>query len=121
MRAARTDKDAGWVMRALGAAGPRPAKSGPRTRAETPTLAPGIVARQALVARLAATPEAGVALLVAPAGYGKTTVLTEWAGSDPRRFAWLRVTRDLDDGRDLYDAVTVALDRKSTRLNSSHV
>jgi LuxR family transcriptional regulator, maltose regulon positive regulatory protein len=29
-------------------------------------------------------------LLVAPAGYGKTTVLSEWAGQDPRPFRWLQ-------------------------------
>jgi len=28
-------------------------------------------------------------LLVAPAGYGKTTVLSEWAACDGRRFAWI--------------------------------
>jgi LuxR family transcriptional regulator, maltose regulon positive regulatory protein len=28
-------------------------------------------------------------LLVAPAGYGKTTLLSEWAASDGRRFAWI--------------------------------
>ena len=33
-------------------------------------------------------------LLVAPAGYGKTTLLTEWAACDGRRFAWI----DLDSG-----------------------
>ena len=28
-------------------------------------------------------------LLVAPAGYGKTTLLSEWAASDGRRFVWI--------------------------------
>ena len=28
-------------------------------------------------------------LLVAPAGYGKTTLLSEWAACDGRRFAWI--------------------------------
>ena len=28
-------------------------------------------------------------LLIAPAGYGKTTLLSEWAASDGRRFAWI--------------------------------
>jgi len=31
-----------------------------------------------------------LALLVAPAGYGKTTLLAEWAEDDPRPFAWIR-------------------------------
>ena len=35
------------------------------------------------------------ATVVAPAGYGKTTLLTQWAGTDPRPFAWVWL-----DGRD---------------------
>jgi LuxR family maltose regulon positive regulatory protein len=46
------------------------------------------------VRRLLGAPGAAVAVLVAPAGYGKTTLLAEWAERDPRPFAWLT----LDDG-----------------------
>lgn len=35
--------------------------------------------------------------LVAPAGYGKSTLLCEWAACDPRPFAYLELTRDHDD------------------------
>ena len=33
--------------------------------------------------------DAPFVLLVAPVGYGKTTLLSEWAASDGRRFAWI--------------------------------
>ena len=33
--------------------------------------------------------------VVAPAGYGKTTLLAHWAEADPRPFAWVAL-----DGRD---------------------
>jgi LuxR family maltose regulon positive regulatory protein len=55
-----------------------------------PPLAADLVARPRLVRRLAATPPGGVAVLVAPAGYGKTTLLRQWEESDPRPFTWIR-------------------------------
>jgi LuxR family maltose regulon positive regulatory protein len=49
-------------------------------------------------------------LIVAPAGYGKTTLLREWAKRDPRPFAWLALDeRDNDPGR-LLGAITSAVD-----------
>src|SRR4051794_36347369 len=48
-----------------------------------------MVPRTRLVARLAARRDAAIATLVAPAGYGKTTLLAEWARADPRPFAWI--------------------------------
>ncbi len=43
-----------------------------------------------LVHRLRAS-DCPAALITAPAGYGKTTLLWQWAETDPRRFAWLTV------------------------------
>jgi len=60
------------------AAGPRP-----------PTRPHGSIPRARLVRRLREAREAPLVLLVAPAGYGKTTLLSEWAGCDGRRFAWI--------------------------------
>src|SRR5262245_30097345 len=37
------------------------------------------------------------AVLVAPAGYGKTTLLREWCAHDPRPSAWLTLDRRHDD------------------------
>ena len=50
----------------------------------------GAVSRAGLVNRLRAE-RAPVVLLAAPAGYGKTTLLAQWAERDPREFAWLRL------------------------------
>jgi LuxR family transcriptional regulator, maltose regulon positive regulatory protein len=57
------------------------------------------VRRPRLVGPLCERGEADVAVLVAPAGYGKTTVLCEWAARDPRPFAW--VTLDARDNEPL--------------------
>jgi LuxR family transcriptional regulator, maltose regulon positive regulatory protein len=48
----------------------------------------GLIARPKLVQRLVAARAVPVVLLVAPAGYGKTVLLSEWERRDGRRFAW---------------------------------
>jgi LuxR family maltose regulon positive regulatory protein len=47
------------------------------------------VPRTALVNRLRAVRGCALVTLVAPPGYGKTTLLSQWAERDPRRFAWI--------------------------------
>src|SRR5213592_4942409 len=59
------------------------------------------VSRTALVNRLRAAGAFPPVVVVAPAGYGKTTVLAQWAAKDARPFAWLSI-----DGRD-NDAVVL--------------
>ena len=51
--------------------------------------APGqLVPRPALVERLLDAAAVPLVLMVAPAGYGKTTLLADWARADERPFAW---------------------------------
>jgi LuxR family maltose regulon positive regulatory protein len=59
-----------------------------------PLTRPGTVAKNRLIARLC-TSVAPFATVVAPAGYGKTTLLSRWAEADARPFAWVAL-----DGRD---------------------
>ena len=59
-----------------------------------PLSRPGTVAKTDVIAQLRATP-VPVATVVAPAGYGKTTLLARWAEADSRPFAWVAL-----DGRD---------------------
>ena len=61
-----------------------------------PSIRPGVTAKTDLIARLrdSRTPFATV---VAPAGYGKTTLLTEWATTDPRPFAWVNLDERDED------------------------
>ena len=66
------------------------------SKVNVPTLRSGTVSRTALVNRLRATSEP-ICMLTAPAGYGKTTVLAQWAARDSRPFAWVSVDdRDND-------------------------
>ena len=57
----------------------------------------GLVSRARLVRRLMAARDARLVVLVAPAGYGKTTTLLEWARHDERRFAWVALDRADND------------------------
>jgi LuxR family maltose regulon positive regulatory protein len=70
----------------------------------------GIVPRTALVDRLAAVTEP-VVCLVAPPGYGKTTVAAQWAERKGGRVAWVALDRRDNDPVVLLSYVAVALDR----------
>jgi LuxR family maltose regulon positive regulatory protein len=67
------------------------------------------VRRPALVQRLADPTAPPLAVLVAPAGYGKTTLLSEWAKRDGRPFAWVTVDERDNDGDRLRDSVAGAV------------
>src|SRR4051794_20741865 len=69
------------------------------TKLNPPTGARRRVPRGAIVERLAASGSRRLTLIDAPAGWGKTTVLAEWAADprEPRRFAWFTVDRADND------------------------
>src|SRR5215211_1339805 len=63
------------------------------TKLHIPRTRPGFVARPRLVDRLAPAQAGELTLVCAPAGFGKTALLADWARRDPRPVAWL----SLDD------------------------
>src|SRR5215813_1993103 len=73
-----------------------------------PEPRPGCVKRTALVNRLRAS-RAPVVTIVAPAGYGKTTVLAQWMERDARPWAWVTIDERDDDPILLLHAVAAAL------------
>jgi LuxR family transcriptional regulator, maltose regulon positive regulatory protein len=75
-----------------------------------PPIRPGIVRRTVLVDRLRAS-NASVVSMTAPAGYGKTTLLAEWAERDRRPFAWVSIDEADGDPVVFLGHVSVALDR----------
>lgn len=70
-----------------------------------PSRPRGLITRPRLVRRLSEARDAQFVLLVAPAGYGKTTLLSEWAASDVRRFAWIDMAAADSDSDRLLAAV----------------
>ncbi len=68
------------------------------TKLYLPKLRPDVVARPRLSERLCRGAESKLTLISAPAGFGKTTLLTEWLAATPERavacFHWTRRTAD---------------------------
>ena len=81
------------------------------SKIRVPPLLAGTVSRTALVNRLRAAGAFPLVLVVAPAGYGKTTLLSQWAARDVRPFAWVSVDEADDDPVSLLRLVAAALDR----------
>ncbi len=75
-----------------------------------PPARPGTVPRTGLVNRLRVS-GAPVVRLVAPAGYGKTTLLGQWAERDRRPVAWVSIDAQDDDPAILGSTIASALDR----------
>jgi LuxR family transcriptional regulator, maltose regulon positive regulatory protein len=96
--------------RGHGAAVPRPGFSLPESKFHPPAARMGIVARTALVERLAAA-QAPVITVTAPPGYGKTTLLAQWAERVGSCAAWLSCDDGDNDPVVLLSALAVALDR----------
>ncbi len=74
---------------------------------------PGLVDRPRLERRLTGADGAPLAMLVAPAGYGKTTLLRQWARVDPRPFAWVERPAGRSDAGRLIGSI-------ATRLHDIH-
>lgn len=99
---------------------------------ETKILRPhngeGVVARQRLLDQLAAQANGRVALVTAPAGFGKTVVLSQWAEKDPRPVAWVTlgaaetdVVRFWTYVRSAIDAIVPLADSISGRLGPGSI
>lgn len=66
----------------------------PALDASRPATPHDMVRRPKLIAELAGGTDGTVAMLVAPPGYGKTTLLRQWAARDKRQFVWLELGGD---------------------------
>lgn len=105
------------------------------TKIAPPALRPELVARPALVAQLRAAVAHALTLLIAPAGFGKTTLLAQWLGAgscelesspahpqlatpSPGHVAWLTLERSDDDPGDFLVALCAALARVAPEVAS---
>jgi LuxR family transcriptional regulator, maltose regulon positive regulatory protein len=74
-----------------------------------PAVRPETIRRASLIERLAGPSGAPVVSVVAPAGYGKTTLLAQWAQRDPRSFVWVSADERDNDPKVLLSYVAEAL------------
>ncbi len=75
-----------------------------------PSVRPGTVRRSLLIERLARGDPRPVVSVVAPAGYGKTTLLSQWAERNGQAFAWVSLDERDNDPTVLLTYVAEALD-----------
>ncbi len=75
-----------------------------------PSIRPGTVDRSSLIERLAHGAPHPVISVVAPAGYGKTTLLSQWAERKYEAFPWVSVDEADNDPKVLLTYIAEALD-----------
>ena len=75
-----------------------------------PVVRPGTVPRWPLIERLARGDGCPIVSVVAPPGYGKTTLLSQWAERNGQGFAWVSVDEGDNDPKVLLTYVAAALD-----------
>ena len=97
-RAGRSDRAGGPVFDLL------------RSKLRCPVMRPGTVRRSLLIERLAGVGSRPVVSVVAPPGYGKTTLLSQWAERNGQSFAWVSVDEGDNDPKVLLSYVAEALD-----------
>src|ERR1700744_4538036 len=70
----------------------------------------GLVRRSALMERLVKDDPRRIVSVIAPAGYGKTTLLAQWAEASGLDFAWLSLEEADNDPKVLLAGIAEALD-----------
>ena len=75
-----------------------------------PLVRPGTIRRSSLPERLARDDSHPIVSVIAPAGYGKTTLLSQWAETDGQAFAWVSVDEGDNDPKVLLTYIAAALD-----------
>ncbi len=75
---------------------PEPSRTLPDTKFSVPNPRPDAVSRTKLIEAGRST-DSRIVAVTAPAGYGKSTLLAEWAEAEDRRVAWVSLDRFDDD------------------------
>ena len=79
-----------------------------------PVPRPGSVPRTALINRLRVAGSHPIVTVLAPAGYGKTTLLSQWADRETRAVAWVSLREGDDDPAVLSRYIEAAIDRAAS-------
>src|SRR4051812_15265916 len=79
------------------------------------------VRRARLLQALAGAEERPFAVLVAPAGYGKTSLLRDWCAHDPRPAAWIALDRRHEDPLALLRALARAVAQASAGARDGRI
>jgi len=75
-----------------------------------PPMRPGSIRRSLLIKQLVDGDPGPIVSVVAPSGYGKTTLLSQWAEASGQAFAWVSVDQGDNDPKVLLTYIAAALD-----------
>src|SRR6516225_3669866 len=75
-----------------------------------PPIRPGSIRRSSLIKQLVDGDPGPIVSVVAPSGYGKTTLLSQWAEAIGQAFAWVSVDQGDNDPKVLLTYIAAALD-----------
>jgi LuxR family maltose regulon positive regulatory protein len=92
-----------------------------RTKLYIPPVRPELVPRPRLVERLNAGLDRKLTLISAPAGYGKTTLLSEWTAGCGRPVAWLSLDESDNDPRRFWTYLVAALQTVEANIGTDLV
>ena len=80
-----------------------------QTKLYIPQTRPDFVCRPLLIERLNAGLDGNLTLVSAPAGFGKTTLLSQWAGRHERPVAWVSLDRSDNDPARFWTYIIAAM------------
>ena len=90
-----------------------------RTKTSIPPTRPGFVRRPRLTARINAGVKGPLTLLSAPAGFGKTQLLAEWAAEGTHAVAWLTLSAEDNDYVRFFRYLSSAFQEVEPRLSEA--
>jgi len=88
----------------------RPAFDLYASKLHRPPIRPGSIRRSLLIKQLVDGDPGPIVSVVAPSGYGKTTLLSQWAEASGQAFAWVSVDQGDNDPKVLLTYIAAALD-----------
>jgi LuxR family maltose regulon positive regulatory protein len=83
------------------------------TKIQPPIIQTPLVKRYALMQHLHTGMQGKLTLIVAPAGYGKTTLLSEWIKDFNAQVAWLSLDKQDNDFGRFWSYVIAAINKES--------
>lgn len=92
-------------------AAPKAAPGRVAARVSAPRLRPDRVRRERLIKRLERGAAGRLVTVVAPAGFGKTTLIADWLVETRRPYAWISVEPGLEDASELLAGLDAAVDQ----------
>lgn len=93
------------------------------SKIQLPLLKPDIITRHHLIAKLdrLLTPQANIALILAPPGFGKTSLVSAWAHLQEKKVAWVTIEESENNPASFFQYFSTALTSALPRFENPFV